>query len=311
MPPRSLLLTLALLSCLHATTPTAADLARLVNQVALDPEECYRVTDLNFSKDDVRIYLTSGYISFAKPVNGARIAAVFTTDVEAGDAEVLLIPPYRGERLSLANFTESPNLDEHFKAAAMIFTDDTAAELQAALTSRLARKNTEMGALIAENWTPALRNLTQSFQVRLIGDLLSAKTNPGIFYMAVTGSKLGNFDVVFDPEARDQIVVGQLAYREDRSYFDVWTSFPGKKARKDPATSPPSPLAIDNYRIDATIHPDLSVTANTTATLTAGSKTGRALPFWIPHPRKRQRGVPGRLARRARPRAAARNRVQA
>jgi hypothetical protein len=281
MPPRSLLLlTVALLPCLRAA-PTAADLARLLSQVALDPGECYRVTDLNFSKDDIRIYLTSGYLSFAKPVNGTRIAAVFTTDVDAGDAEVLLIPPYRGERLSLANFTESPNLDEHFKAGAMIFTDDTAAELQAVLASRLARKNTEMGALIAENWTPALRNLTQSFQVRLIGDLLSAKTSPGIFYMAVTGSKLGNFDVVFDPESREQIVVGQLAYRENRSYFDVWTSFPGKKARKDPATSSRSPLAMDNYRIDATIQPDLSVTATTIATLTAGAKTGRALPFWI------------------------------
>src|SRR5260370_64646 len=111
MPPLSLLLlTLTLLPCLRAA-PAAADLARLVNQVALDPDECYRVTDLNFSKDDIHIYLPSGYLSFAKPVNGARIAAVFTTDVDAGDAEVLLIPPYRAERLSLATFTESPNLD--------------------------------------------------------------------------------------------------------------------------------------------------------------------------------------------------------
>ena len=283
MQPTALLLalTFALLPAARATTPTAADLARLVNQVALDPDECYRITELNFSKEDIRIYLTSGYLSFAKPVNGTRIAAVFTTDVEAGDAEVLLIPPYRGERLSLANFTESPNLDEHFKGAAMLFTDNTAAELQAVLASRSARKNAEMGALLAENWTPTLRNLTQSFQVRLIADLLSANTRPGIFYMAVTRSKLGNFDVVFDPEAPEQIVIGQMAYRNDRAYFDIWTSFPGKKERKDPATSPRSAFAIDNYRIDATVHPDLSITATTSATLTASAKTGRALPFWI------------------------------
>jgi hypothetical protein len=279
---RPLLFTLALVSLpAFATTPTAADLARLVNQISLDPDECYRITDLNFSKEDVRIYLTSGYISFAKPVNGTRIAAIFTTDVEAGDAEVLLIPPFRGERLSLANFTESPNLDEHFKGAAMIFTDNTAAELQAVLAARSSRKNSEMGALLAGNWTSAIRNLAQSFQVRLIADLLSANTRPGMFYMTVTGSKLGNFDIVFDPEAREQIVVGQMAYRDDRPYFDVWTSFPSKKERKDPAASPRSPVTIDNYRIDATVHPDLSMTVTTTGALTAVANVGRVLPFWI------------------------------
>jgi hypothetical protein len=278
---RPLLLTIALAAAASATTPTAADLARLVNQITLDPGECYRITDLNFSKEDVRIYLTSGYISFAKPVNGTRLAAIFTADVEAGDAEVLLIPPFRGERLSLANFTESPNLDEHFKGAAMIFTDNTAADLQAVLAARSSRKNPEMGALLAENWTSAIRNLAQSFQVRLIADLLSANTRPGLFYMTVSGSKLGNFDIVFDPEAREQIVVGQMAYRDDRSYFDVWTTFPANKARKDSATSASSPLTMDNYRIDATIHPDFSITATTAVTLTATANTGRALPLWI------------------------------
>jgi hypothetical protein len=36
---------------------SAADLAREISQVSLDPQECYRVMDLNFSKEDVKIYL--------------------------------------------------------------------------------------------------------------------------------------------------------------------------------------------------------------------------------------------------------------
>src|SRR5260370_19658961 len=177
-------LVLAFLGALTlSAAPSASDTARLVTQISLDPDACYRVTDLNFSKDDLRIYLTSGYLSFAKPINRARIAASFTTDIDAGDAELLLIPPYRSERLSLANFTESPNLDEHFKATVMIFTDSTAAELESTLASQNARKNAEMGAMLAEHYTSSLRNLVESFQVRVVHDLLSSDPKSGIFYI--------------------------------------------------------------------------------------------------------------------------------
>ena len=232
--------------------PSASDTARLVTQIALDPEACYKVTDLNFSKDDLRVYLTSGYVTFAKPINGKRIAAVFNAEAVAGDAEVLLIPPYRSERLSLASFTESPNLDEHFKATVMIFTDDTAAELETTLTSAGARKNAEMGAIISEGYTPSVRNLVESFQVRVVHDLLNSDPKAGMFYMGVAGTKLGNFDIMYDPTSVEEIAIGQLAWRDTRSYFDTWTSFPGKKKRKDPASGPPAPFTLDNYRIDAT-----------------------------------------------------------
>ena len=261
--------------------PSAGDVARQVTQIALDPDACYRVTDLTFYKDDLHVYLTSGYITFAKPIEGRRVAALFSADVEAGDAEVLLIPPYRGERLSLASFTESPNLDEHFKATVMIFTDSTAADLEAVIKERSSRKNAEMGALVAEHFNSTLRNLAESFLVRVVHDLLSADSKSGIFYMGVTGSKLGNFDIVYDPTARDQIVIGQLAWRNTQSYFDTWTSFPGLKERKEPTSISDGPFVLDNYRIEATVQPDLTVSATTRVTLTAKTSPGRALPFWI------------------------------
>ena len=51
---------------------------------------------------------------FRKPVNGVRTGAVFIASEELEDAEILMIPPNRMERKSLASFTGSPNLDEHF-----------------------------------------------------------------------------------------------------------------------------------------------------------------------------------------------------
>src|ERR1700693_5859213 len=93
---------------------TASDLARGIAEISLDPDQCYRVRDVTIVREDARFYLTDGYLIFAKPVAGARVSAVFTAEAEGGDAEVLLMPPTRSERRSLASYTGSPNMDEHF-----------------------------------------------------------------------------------------------------------------------------------------------------------------------------------------------------
>src|SRR5579871_4783664 len=132
---------------------SAADLAREVREIALDPGECYRVRDLELPKDDARLFFTDGYLIFAKPVAGVRMSAVFSGDVEGGDAELLTLLPNRGERRSLASYTGSPNLDEHFSAAVLIFSDDTYAKLMAQIQQRPGnRKSAEAGALLSDRW---------------------------------------------------------------------------------------------------------------------------------------------------------------
>ena len=131
------LLFLASLACLPLTAGTATDLARAIRENSFDRDECYRVRDLTLTKEDARFYLTDGHLIFSKPVAGRRIAAVFTTDVEGGDGEVLLLPPNRAERVSLARYTGSPNMDEHFKAAVFLFTGDDYEALRASKIRRL------------------------------------------------------------------------------------------------------------------------------------------------------------------------------
>ena len=123
---------LALTSYGFAAGPSAAELAKSIREAGLDPDQCYRVRDVSFQKEDIRVYLTEGYLIFSKPVDGERRAAVFTAEVEGGDGEVLLLPPFRGERQSLAMFTQSANLDEHFRAALMIFTEASARDCSTA-----------------------------------------------------------------------------------------------------------------------------------------------------------------------------------
>src|SRR5580693_8795652 len=123
---------------------SAADIAREVREISLDPSECYRVRDLALPKDEARFFFTDGYLIFAKPVAGVRMSAVFTADVEGGDAEVLVLPPNRGERRSLGSYTGSPNLDEHLTAAVLIFSDDTYAKLTEQIRQTTSKKTPEM-----------------------------------------------------------------------------------------------------------------------------------------------------------------------
>src|ERR1019366_513134 len=87
------LLVLAWLLPFPVSGGTAADIARAVRENSFDRAECYRVRDLTFLKEDIRVYLTDGYLIFSKPVAGRRMAAVFSTEVEGGDGEVIPPPP--------------------------------------------------------------------------------------------------------------------------------------------------------------------------------------------------------------------------
>src|SRR5687767_13034909 len=104
-----------------AQAGAGSDLAKRLAEIELDPEECYRVRDITLIKEDLRLYLTDGHLIFGKPVGEVRTAAVFVADIESGDAEILLFPPNKSERQSMATHSGAPNLNEHFKAAVFIF----------------------------------------------------------------------------------------------------------------------------------------------------------------------------------------------
>jgi hypothetical protein len=275
LSPLLLLLTLHA----HAATTTAADLAHQLQQISLDPDECYRVIELNFVKEDLKIYLNSGFILFTKPIAGVRSAAVFVANEEGGDAELLIMPPVRSERLSLSTFTNSPNLNEHFKTAVMIFSDNTAAELLQQIQANPSMKKTpEMAPLLSDPWTSVVRNLTDSFIARLVNDLISGDRKIGVFYMAVGGLQLGTFDVLHDPTAHEQIFAGKLTYNDNRTYFDTWTSFPSRSARSQSAAQGPR-FSLDNFRIESSIDSALMMKAVTRFTLTPKQPLGATISF--------------------------------
>ena len=264
-----------------AAGASATETARAVKDAGLDPDQCYRVRDLSLFKEDIKLYFNEGYLIFSKPVAGERIAAIFTADVEGGDGEVLLLPPQRGERQSLARFTGSPNLDEHFTRALLIFTDDTARALLDSIAKGSGHKAPEMAPLLAEQWTPVVSNIADSFALRIAGDLLTPARTDGFLLTSLAGKTLGNFDVIYDPAASEQIVVGQMMERNQRLVYDVWTRFPARRFRSGSA-APAEPLfSMNRYRIEASLDDNLRLQALTRATLTIGSQPLRVLAFEV------------------------------
>jgi hypothetical protein len=278
----SCLAVLCLVGGLPLTAGPATDLARAIRENTLDREACYRVRDLTLFKGDIRVYLTDGYLIFGKPVAGQPIAALFTTDVENGSGEVLLRPPNLAERRSLASYIDSPVLDEHFQAALFFFTGDLYQTLLAQLPNNPTnRKVPEIGALLEEKFNPVLRNLVPGFDLRLALDVLNTSWRKPDFFSAIfQDARLGNFDVFFDPDSPDQIAAGQFATRDNRSFFNIWTRFPARSSR---SSVPPSPAGIElsDYRISATVDPDLTLTAVTRVKLKTSSEGLRAVAFDI------------------------------
>jgi hypothetical protein len=134
VPIRWILL-LALLAA-PLTAENAARIAAELRATVLDEAECYRVREMTFLRGDARFYLTDGYLIFGQPVEGVRIVAAFYAPDAINDAEILLRPPDRGERASLAAHTGTPNLNEHFRQALFVATDGSLDQWRAELLDR-------------------------------------------------------------------------------------------------------------------------------------------------------------------------------
>ena len=246
----------------------------------MDAGECYRVRDLTITKEDLRLYFNDGYLLFSKPVNGKRLWVVYSGENEGGDAEVLVMPPHRSERRSLASFSASPNLNEHFRSAFFVATDSTTADLLER-ARQSGKKSPEQGMLLADQYAQTSRLLAESFAMRLVQDLMNnQRPESGLFFGTLGSTRLGNVDVMYDPSAREQILVGQVANSGGRTSFDLWCSFESRSVRKG-AKPRPQPLKLSNFRIDASLDNNLLLDAVTRAKVRVDGSPMHALPFLI------------------------------
>ncbi len=272
---------LALAAAASAQTHTARELAQQVLSASLDPAECYHVREIQIHQEDVTFYLTEGYIIFGTPVNGAPVTAVFSTEVEGGDAEVVLLPPDRAERQTLAAFTNSPNLDEHFTRAVFFFTDAGARSLADRIRKDpTAEKEQTMGRIMADKWNLTVANLTSNFETRIVLDLMTKSgAGAGFFDATLRGRTLGDFDIVHDARASEQIGAGKVSVHDGFPQWETWTRFVSASHRNLP---PPAPEEeILSYNIDASMDSSLTMHCITRIRIRATVDSRDILPLEI------------------------------
>lgn len=263
--------------CANGKSHAALDLGKGLLAAGLDASECYRIRDLEFAEADAHFYLTDGYLIFGKPVNGAPLTAVFSGDVDGGDAELILLPPDRSERKSLASYTGSPNLNEHFAAAIFLFTEPEARGVFERVRSSSAKKLPDIGALMAEQWNRTVANIESSYESRIVLDLLSPEHSGGFFNAVIQGRKLGNFDFLYDMRAPENLLAGRIVEHKGAPIWDTWFSYPAESNKS--AASPLPEEEILDYNISASLDSSLVLHCATTIHFKATAASARVIPL--------------------------------
>ena len=261
----ALLLSLAAAWSAAAQTPPAAALLEQLQHVEADVSQTFKVTDIHMRRDAVRLHLQHGTLMFLQPVAGRVTGALFE-----GAGEVLVVPPDRAERHQLLKFTGSPILTESFARVYLRFSDSTFEELREQIRSGRGRPAHEPA--LARQWAPLMDGLNRAHALRLLLDYADARVN--YFYAGVEGQRLGTFNVVVDDRRAEQILVGQVRWRDGLAYYDVWCSF----ARPEGPAGPPAARALA-YRIRSTLSPTTELEVECETDLALGSPHPQALLF--------------------------------
>ncbi|MBZ5515016.1 MAG: hypothetical protein LAN62_09275 [Acidobacteriia bacterium] len=254
------------------TTNDPLELLRGLDRLTINPAEIYVIRGAQITRDRVNFYFDRGLIGFLTPINGEVTGAVF-----AGDGEVLLMPADAAERRSLAQFTNSPILEEQFTSAYLRFTDQTARELLT-LVRRPEPEDFEFPESFAPQWNPLVERLNPSYSPRILVDLLGEREMP-CFETWLQGKSLGAFQVLIDERFPEAVRVGKVGQSDGREYADVWCSLASKRSEARLADLLIGPAQVLAYKIETRIGADNNLEGRAELLLESRSAADRVLVF--------------------------------
>jgi hypothetical protein len=257
--------TLAGLSAAGQSAPPASGAVALYRDLlnpSFDVKDVYQVRDVSILLEDLHISISDGTMAFMREVNGHITGAVFE-----GVGEVLLVPPNRAERTSLALFTGSAVLEQRFQSAYFRFSDDRiVAELRAGL-----RGHAEDAQEFITRWLDPAKFLARGDALPILQAMTSAKEAASRFlHLRIGGTTAGIVDVFFDSNGSEQISVAQATVTTTSTFYDTWTSFPMRSVREaageeDPATR--ASFEMSDYVLRVKVQPPTDLNAEAEFTL--------------------------------------------
>jgi peptidase M1-like protein len=259
---------------------TAADLYLRLRTIGLDEQRVYQVRGASIDRPNLHLDFDDGTLAFTEDICGRITGAFFE-----GEGEILLRPPNRVERESLALFTGMAILEEQFSSGYLRFNDDTAAALKPFLTAA------PDGGEFVRQWADRIRSLAQDDALRLLLDFsqfLPAADGsqpdgdfPRFLHVHLLGRKLGGFEVHWDAAATESLSAGQPRVKDGATFFDVWTSFaPNTPVVVGKSTAPvAADVAATFFGIRASIQPPTVLKATAEVDVHVRKGGGRTLLF--------------------------------
>ncbi|HWG40766.1 MAG TPA: hypothetical protein VN658_09460, partial [Candidatus Acidoferrales bacterium] len=270
-----LIFTLGNIPALGQAAPAQSDAVALYRELlnpSFDAKDVYQIREVSIMMEDLHISISDGTIAFTREVNGRITGAMFE-----GVGEVLLVPPNRAERTSLALFTGSAVLEQRFQSAYLRFSDDKIAnELRNGL-----RGHAEDAQEFIARWQPPALLLARGDALPILQAMTSASQPAASFlHLRIGGTTAGIVDIFFDSSAAEQISVAQASVLNNVSYFDIWTAFPMRSAREasgqeDPATR--ANFEVSDYKLRVNVQPPTDLSAEAEFTLTPQHSGQRTL----------------------------------
>jgi Peptidase family M1 domain len=230
---------------------------------SFDVKDVYQIRDVSILLEDLHISISDGTLAFTREVDRRITGAVFE-----GVGEILLVPPNRAERTSLALFTGTAVLEQRFQSAYFRFSDDKiTAELRAGL-----RGHPDDAQEFITRWQEPATLLARADALPILQAMTSSKEAAARFlHLRIGGTANGIIDVFFDTSNAEQISVAQASITTNATYYDTWTSFPMRSARaaageEDPATR--ANFEMSNYVLRVKVQPPTDLSAEAEFTLT-------------------------------------------
>ena len=229
------------LSAADLSTAPPEELLRLYQQLrSLQGSDQGAVAEnVDWKRDAATFTFVDGRLTFAQPVAGHVVAAVFE-----GHGRIELKPPTEIEQHQLARHTKAPELVDQFEQAVFFFTDDSWSQLQqlvhlrggadaSGATKTLSAAQRKYSEAFNDWWenrhkgNPLMRNLA----ARILADL-SDPTSRGFFLADFKAEHAGsllyhiswNRDPLLLPEASTDEEV-QLIHYNLNDYFEWWAGF--------------------------------------------------------------------------------------
>ncbi|HKO03936.1 MAG TPA: M1 family aminopeptidase [Candidatus Acidoferrales bacterium] len=237
-----------------------------LNALRVDRARLYHVRQFALRRDAVRLVFEDGTLGLLEPFHGRVLGAVFS-----GSARLLATPRDPAEKRSISRFLGAPLLDSPVSKVYLRFTDGTGEEIEAFLRSASAKPIEDTAFL--SDWNPVVGTLNPASSLRTLRDLESSSPLP-FFQLALVSSQHGVFEVSVDDRRAEQVLLGQVKYREGGRYYDLWAMFPRSEGPAQPGIAAPV-----RYTIETTIEENLGLRSRARIVLRALRDGERVLPL--------------------------------